>query len=79
MSITSRKRRYSFGPAILDHETSFRVWAPTAREVFLNIDGTKVKMERDGEEFWEVSLSGNRTGSLYGFILDGEGPFPDPA
>ena len=79
MRSVSGKSRYRFGPAILDNETAFRVWAPLVKEALLYIDGTKFKMERDDEEFWEISLSGNKTGSIYGFILDGEGPFPDPA
>ena len=70
---------YSFGPAIMDEMTIFRAWAPSAENVYLFLEGEKVPMSRQNEEFWEVSVEGDRTGSLYGFILDGEGPFPDPA
>ena len=78
MRFSKHSKGYQFGPSVRDGMTCFRAWAPAKKEVALSLDGKKYSMERVDEEFWEITLGGMKTGSLYGFILDGEGPFPDP-
>jgi maltooligosyltrehalose trehalohydrolase len=70
--------------------TSFRVWAPRPKRVELAVvpSGTndvqaqrdrlsRVPMARDDTGWWSVDVPAG-AGSDYGFVLDGEGPFPDP-
>jgi maltooligosyltrehalose trehalohydrolase len=56
-----------------------RVWAPRAREVVLHIDGEAagVPMRPTAGGWWAASRA-VRAGEDYGYIVDGEGPFPDP-
>jgi maltooligosyltrehalose trehalohydrolase len=62
----------------------FRVWAPTTREVCVLIrpaDGPPREVSlgpcRDG--IFEGRVAPLAEGARYGFLLDGDGPFPDPA
>src|SRR5262245_26706032 len=53
-----------------------RVWAPHARMLQLDVGGERLWMERDANGWW----SGVRVapGRDYGFVIDDQGPFPDP-
>jgi maltooligosyltrehalose trehalohydrolase len=53
------------------------VWAPRAATVTLRHGGTDVAMRRS-EHGWWLSPVTCRDGETYGFIVDGDGPFPDP-
>jgi len=60
----------------------FSVWAPRPREVRLVVDGVRVALERTAGGWWRpepdprlADLGGDVD---YGYLLDGEGPFPDP-
>src|SRR5690349_14699164 len=62
----------------------FRVWAPGARSVDVaswgggeSIGAFALERLPDGTFLGEST--GFRPGELYGYRLDGEGPFPDPA
>src|SRR5688572_4631817 len=59
------------------YSTPGRVWAPAASSVELQLEATRVPMRRDTNGWWvaDVPLTG---GDDYGFIIDGEGPLPDP-
>lgn len=54
---------------------TLRVWAPEAEAVALDVGGERVPM-RKTQGFWEVEAP--RAGADYAFLVDGEGPFPDP-
>ncbi len=62
-----------------------RVWAPTAKDVHAvswAAEGRPVrslKLERSPDSTFRGESSDFRPGDLYGYLLDGEGPFPDPA
>ena len=62
----------------------FRVWAPTAREVSVLVNGVEFALQKAPEQEWwtggplEDLSSGSGDDVDYGFIVDGEGPFPDP-
>ncbi|HVE99029.1 MAG TPA: malto-oligosyltrehalose trehalohydrolase [Mycobacteriales bacterium] len=60
--------------------TSFRVWAPFARErVELDALGRRWPMERDGERgWWSLDVPDAGPGTDYRFVLDGGEPLPDP-
>src|SRR5688500_9757889 len=54
-----------------------RVWAPDAREVALVRDGPKYRAT-SGHDGWWTATEALEHGALYGYMVDGEGPFPDP-
>jgi maltooligosyltrehalose trehalohydrolase len=57
---------------------TFNVWAPLATDVALQIDEQTQPMLRTGGGWWSAESTAAGPGSDYGFVLDGEGPFPDP-
>src|SRR5688572_533036 len=68
-----------FGPVVRDHETVFRLWAPTAKEPMVVIQGrepVRLKPGRDG--FHEATVSGIGEGARYRFRV-GDLEFPDLA
>ena len=56
----------------------FRVWAPYRQKVLVQADGKNYAMKRRRHGWWEANVAAATAGTDYGFILDGEGPFPDP-
>ncbi len=73
--------RGTLGAIVADGGTTFRVWAPKPGrvELYLAAEGEPrtLPMEREGE-YWVAHVPGIGAGARYGFLLDGEGPFPDP-
>ncbi|MPZ97805.1 MAG: malto-oligosyltrehalose trehalohydrolase [Dehalococcoidia bacterium] len=61
----------------------FRVWAPTVQSVMLRFEDKGAPeahaMERDPEGYHTARIEGLRAGVRYRYLLDGRGPFPDPA
>src|SRR5258707_2010673 len=58
--------------------TSFRVWAPFAKDVQLLIDGSAVPMALEENGYWRRDCSDAGHGTDYSFVLDGGDPLPDP-
>lgn len=59
--------------------TTFRVWAPLAREVVLRVEGAsprQLPMDSTGG-YWSIAAD-VPAGSRYTYLVDGLGPFPDP-
>jgi maltooligosyltrehalose trehalohydrolase len=54
------------------------VWAPTAASVQLITNDGTAEMTRNDSGWWHASLPVTEDGADYGFLVDGEGPFPDP-
>ncbi len=57
---------------------TFRVWAPLPKKVEVQVFGEKFPMTAQPNGWWTAEVSPANIGDDYGFILDGEGPFPDP-
>jgi maltooligosyltrehalose trehalohydrolase len=59
--------------------TEFRVWAPSAASVDLDLGaaGERRAMHRDGE-WWRLDVPSAGPGTDYAFVLDGGEPLPDP-
>jgi maltooligosyltrehalose trehalohydrolase len=55
----------------------YRVWAPRAKRVVLALEGDRLSMIPGGGGWWTVNRA-MRDGEQYAYILDDEGPFPDP-
>lgn len=60
--------------------TTFRVWAPAAAKVEVELGGSRrVPMKRAGGGWWAAAIRDAGPGTDYGFVLDGEGrALPDP-
>jgi maltooligosyltrehalose trehalohydrolase len=59
--------------------TTFRVWAPRADRLALVLGNDTHPMEAVGDGYFEHEADAAEPGTRYQFLLDGEGPFPDPA
>jgi malto-oligosyltrehalose trehalohydrolase len=57
--------------------TTFRVWAPAASTVDVEIDGQRHPMTRDSE-WWSGTVPMAGPGTDYAFRVDGGEPLPDP-
>ncbi len=55
-----------------------RIWAPSASRVDLRIDGDTLPLTQADGGWWEQEGLRPKPGTDYGFLIDGEGPFPDP-
>lgn len=69
---------YSFGPRVEGSNIVISTYSPESRNVELSIDNNAVPMEPCDNGYWKVTVGNERIGEMYGFILDGRGPFPDP-
>lgn len=57
---------------------AFNVWAPLPKKVELQVGAEKFPMNAQADGWWSAQISSAKVGDDYGFILDGEEPFPDP-
>jgi maltooligosyltrehalose trehalohydrolase len=57
---------------------TFRVWAPLPKKVEVQTGTGKFPMTAQAGGWWSAAIAFANPGDDYGFILDGEGPFPDP-
>ena len=57
---------------------SFRVWAPRPKQIVIQVNGNRFPMERVEGGWLAATVEAAGPGSDYGFVLDSEGPFPDP-
>jgi maltooligosyltrehalose trehalohydrolase len=58
--------------------TTFRVWAPRAERVEVDLGNRRVPLREAGRGWFEVQVSGAGAGTDYAFRLDGSEPLPDP-
>lgn len=56
----------------------FRVYAPAARTVEVEVDGRRYPMERAPDGHFKVTLAETKAGDRYRYVLDGSGTWPDP-
>jgi maltooligosyltrehalose trehalohydrolase len=57
---------------------TFRVWAPLPKKVEVVVGTEKFAMQPAPDGWWSAAVSTADVGDDYGFVLDGEGPLPDP-
>jgi maltooligosyltrehalose trehalohydrolase len=58
----------------------FRVWAPRARQVHVQVDGVAYPMAEQRDGWWSATVDDAGPGSDYGFLLDDSTDLlPDPA
>jgi len=68
-----------FGAEMTADGVRFALWAPTAREVRLVLDGAEQAMAAEQDGWHRVVSSEARAGSRYGYRIDGDLVVPDPA
>ncbi|MCB8822193.1 malto-oligosyltrehalose trehalohydrolase [Microvirga rosea] len=68
-----------FGAAVTPEGVRFALWAPTAQDVRIVLDGTEHAMMAEDGGWFRLIASGARPGSRYGYRIDGELIVPDPA
>lgn len=56
----------------------FHVWAPWPGKVELQLGSKRHAMVRDVAGWWSIAVEFRGADCDYGFVVDGEGPFPDP-
>lgn len=57
---------------------TFRVWAPEAKQVELEVRGRRRAMESRDRGWWVLEVPEAAAGDDYAFRVDGSGPRPDP-
>jgi maltooligosyltrehalose trehalohydrolase len=75
-------RRFPVGAEVVGDSTSFRVWAPHSKRVEVLLrEGNEERYVLDNEQngYFTATIKGIGAGTQYWFVLDAEGPFPDPA
>lgn len=67
-------------------QTTFRVWAPTASELTLNVyrsptggEANRVLMSKLDDGCWEVEVTGDQLGACYTYSANGDDPRFDPS
>jgi maltooligosyltrehalose trehalohydrolase len=78
------ERRYPVGAELLSGGAHFRVWAPIRRRVEVVLEQgpgapASVSLQSEPGGYWSGVAPGASAGTLYRFLLDGDGPYPDPA
>jgi maltooligosyltrehalose trehalohydrolase len=68
-----------FGAELRDDGVRFALWAPSANEVGLVLDGREHAMPDEGGGWWRLTTAEARPGSRYGFKINGDLVVPDPA
>jgi maltooligosyltrehalose trehalohydrolase len=58
--------------------TPFRVWAPHAQRIELDIAGKRHPMTATDYGWWHAELGSDENRADYAFVLDGGEPLPDP-
>jgi maltooligosyltrehalose trehalohydrolase len=58
--------------------TTFRVWAPVAQQVEVEVDGERLPLSAGEGGWWAADVPAAGPGSEYAFRLDGDEPLPDP-
>src|SRR4051794_32423407 len=74
-----RAHAMPFGADVGPDGVRFALWAPTAREVALVLDGGERAMPPAENGWRRLTVPEARTGSRYGFRIDGDLVVPDPA
>jgi malto-oligosyltrehalose trehalohydrolase len=73
-------QRFAFGPEINEHAVMFRLWAPLAEQVLVQIEQRGQWAMQPGKDGWHVAeVSHARVGDRYSFLLPDGTKIPDPA
>jgi maltooligosyltrehalose trehalohydrolase len=70
---------YPSGSQLDPNGAYFRVWAIGRKKVSLVLGEQEHPLTREKGDYFSGYVKGAQEGDLYRFLLDGRGPFPDPA
>ncbi|WP_337270561.1 malto-oligosyltrehalose trehalohydrolase [Oryzifoliimicrobium ureilyticus] len=71
---------FKFGPVVSDQGVEFRIWAPKAERVVLQIDGSRQhEMTSNAQGWHECAVAAAHPGVRYKFVLPDGLEVPDPA
>ena len=68
-----------FGAQIEDGATRFRLWAPAAGQVDVELNGERIPLARGDDGWHEARLDAAGAGTRYCYLIDGDLRVPDPA
>lgn len=68
-----------FGPSIQAGKLMLSIWAPERNSVEILFDHSRIQAEPVNFGFWQATIGMEYMESEYSILLDGEGPYPDPA
>src|SRR3954471_13768732 len=74
-----RNHHMPFGAEIVTDGVRFALWAPTAHEVKLVLDGAGHLMEAREDGWYSLVSTNAQAGSRYGYKVDDHLVVPDPA
>ena len=74
-----RAHSMEFGSAFVDGGVRFALWAPTAEDVTLVVDGADHALARSDDGWCRATVPGLKAGARYGFRIGGDLVVPDPA
>jgi maltooligosyltrehalose trehalohydrolase len=78
-----RMHAMPFGAELREGAARFRLWAPGSAAVRVELDRDDrrrvVAMKAEPDGWHALTLEGLAAGTPYAFLVDGEGPVPDPA
>ncbi len=70
---------YPVGGQLHEGGAVFRVWADAHKTVSVRVNGRDCELNREASGYFFGHVEGVREGDTYSFLLDSEGPYPDPA
>jgi maltooligosyltrehalose trehalohydrolase len=70
---------YEVGAHVQETGTSFRVWADSHDKVSVVIGDQAYPLKSESGGYFSGHISDVGDGDTYAFLVDGKGPFPDPA
>jgi maltooligosyltrehalose trehalohydrolase len=70
---------YATGAQLDENGAHLRIWAHGHRNMSVVLEGTEHSLAADSSGYFSGYLKGAKAGDAYSLLVDGEGPFPDPA
>jgi maltooligosyltrehalose trehalohydrolase len=70
---------YPVGGQLEERGASFRVWAQGRQEVAVRVGSSEHQLDAEPHGYFSACIPDVREGDRYAFVVDGKGPFPDPA
>lgn len=61
------------GATVANSVTSFKLWAPTAKNVWLDIEDRMYKMIREDKGVYHLSFAGDLSGKIYNYLVEVNG------
>jgi maltooligosyltrehalose trehalohydrolase len=70
---------YPVGGQLEERGANFRVWAEGCQQVSVRVGKSEHNLVPESGGYFSACIPGVRQGERYAYVVDGQGPFPDPA